>query len=82
MPSVAVVFLANIFKDFFLREFGDALLRPRFDQNSGVIHRDLDLHVAEIRAMIPLDDVQLVGMRMSLDIQPHARIEADAIRAR
>ncbi len=70
VPDVPVIFRANELEDFFVREVGDAFLRPRFCQHARVVDSDLDFEMAEIGAPVALDDVQLIRVRMSFYVEP------------
>ena len=73
--NVAVVLSANELENLFIRQFGDPLLRPGLGENARVVNRDFDFQMAEIGAMVALDDVQFIGVRMRFLIQPNSRIE-------
>ena len=44
-----------------------------------VVDRDVDGHVAEIGAAIPLRDLAFLGHRAAEDIEPHVVAEADRL---
>src|ERR1700722_2367601 len=79
MLDVAIVLGADELEDFFVRQVGDAFLGPRFRQNARVVDRNFDFQMAEIGAMVTLDNVQLIGVRMRFDVEPDSRVEPHAI---
>src|SRR3984957_1443866 len=79
MLEIAIVLGTDELEDFFVRQVGDSFLGPRFCQNARVVDGNFDFQMAEIGAVVTLDNVQLIGMRMRFDGEPDTRVEAHAI---
>src|SRR5579883_1188553 len=76
MRHVAIVFVADEFEQFGVGQQVHGLDdRPGPGVGFRVVDRDGQVHVAEILAMEPLDDVQLVGGGLAELIQPGLSIE-------
>src|ERR1700677_4089644 len=79
VADVPVVLGANELEDLFVREIGDALLGPRLREYARVVNGDFDFKMAGIGAMVALDDVQFVRMRMGFLIEINPVVERHAI---
>src|ERR1700688_1075527 len=62
-----------------LHQIVDPLEAMRLCKGSGILHRDVDLQVSQVRAAEPLDYVQLVRMRNALPREPSFIVEADGV---
>src|SRR5258705_5558831 len=78
--AVLIVLLADVFHDLVARQGGQPCLEmhgERLGVCARILHRDLDVHVTFVDARPPLDRVQLLGVRMSLVVEPRLVVEAD-----
>src|SRR5262245_37892465 len=69
--GILVVFLADVFDELGIRledcGLGD---RPRPRVRLRIVDGDDDVHVPEVLARVTLDDVQRVGHRMAVGVEP------------
>src|SRR5215831_2948967 len=76
MFHVAVVLVADGFHEFRIGQQAKVLGEgPSLRIRLGIIDRDLDVHVAEVLPAIPLGDLQSVGYRLALLIDPEVSVE-------
>src|SRR5580765_2871865 len=53
--------------------------RPRFPKRTLIVERDLDLEMPEVGTPHALGDVQLVAVRLAVEIQPAAIVKSDRV---
>src|SRR5262245_53029907 len=73
---VLVVLLADVFNQLRVRLiYGGLDDGPRARVGPRIVDRDRDVHVAEVLARVPLDDVQRIGDGMAVRVEPALVVE-------
>src|SRR3970282_1183722 len=77
MREIAVVLVADEFEQLRIRQQPRVLsYGPRLRVGAGVVDRDLDLHVAEVPARRPPDNVHLLRRRFPALTEPCLAVES------
>src|SRR5262249_30524558 len=80
MLGINIEFIANVLMDFPVRQQGiRAIEGMRFGEGLGILQSDFHLKVPEIGSAVALDDMQFLGMRDALAVQPGFVVESDGI---
>src|SRR5579862_1985360 len=75
--DVLVVLVTDELLDFLIRgEVGASLDGIGLHHDSWVFDRRCDLQVAQIRTTVAIDNMELIGMRMQILVQPNLIVEA------
>src|SRR5438477_2510622 len=77
--DVALILGADVFDQFTLEDRSYLSYLPWLLIHDRIFDRDFKLEVAEIRARVTLDDVELIRCRMSGEVEPGLAIEAHRI---
>ena len=77
---VLVVLVADVFHQLFTRrEPGGERHGEGLRVRAGIVNRDLVDQRPEIPARVALDDVEALGVGMSLEVEPELAVEADGV---